>query len=116
MSNKILIDEAVVLQAAEALENAWLDASMGKGDVARHTKAITALRQALSDSVEQPRAEGTLAPAPVPEAHKPLTQDMVESCPYPGEGMREAYFAGWLKAEAAHGITSGKATEKGGAA
>ena len=47
---KILIDEAVVWQALEALENAWLDASMGKGDVARHTKAITALRQAL----EQP--------------------------------------------------------------
>jgi hypothetical protein len=50
MTNKILIDEAVARQALEALENAWLDASMGKGDVARHTEAITALRQALADA------------------------------------------------------------------
>ena len=35
--------------ALEALENAWLDASMGKGDVARHTEAITAIREALAE-------------------------------------------------------------------
>ena len=39
-----------------------------------------------------------------PPASKPLTQDMVESCPYDGETLRGAFFDGWLKAEAAHGI------------
>jgi hypothetical protein len=39
--------------ALEALENAWLDASMGKGDVARHTEAITALRQAIEQAQKQ---------------------------------------------------------------
>ena len=41
---------AVVQQALEALEDAVLDYSMGKGAVARHVEAITALRQLL----EQP--------------------------------------------------------------
>lgn len=41
-------------QALEALENAWLDASMGKGDVARHTEAITALRQAIEQAENYP--------------------------------------------------------------
>ena len=41
--------------AREALENAWLDASMGKGDVARHTEAIAAIREALASGAnEQP--------------------------------------------------------------
>jgi hypothetical protein len=39
-----------------------------------------------------------------PPASKPLTQDMVESCPYHGETLRGAFFDGWIKAEAAHGI------------
>ena len=57
---KILIDKAVVRQALEALENAWLDASMGKGDVARHTEAIAALRQAIADA-EQPAQQEPVA-------------------------------------------------------
>ena len=32
----------------EALQNAWLDASMGKGDVYRHNEAIKALKEALA--------------------------------------------------------------------
>ena len=47
----------------------------------------------------------TTPPAPA----QPLTQDMVESCPYDAETLRGAYFDGWLKAEAAHGITKGGA-------
>ena len=43
--------------ALEALENAWLDASMGKGDVARHTEAITVLREALVEQAAQPQQE-----------------------------------------------------------
>ena len=39
--------------ALEALENAWLDASMGKGDVARHTEAIAAIREALAEQTAQ---------------------------------------------------------------
>ena len=40
-------------QALEALENAWLDASMGKGDVSRHTAAITSLRQAIAEAEKE---------------------------------------------------------------
>ena len=32
----------------EALQNAWLDASMGKGDVYRHNEAIKAIEEALA--------------------------------------------------------------------
>ena len=42
-----------------------------------------------------------------PPASKPLTQDMVESCPYDEETLRGAFFDGWLKAEDAHGIKGG---------
>ena len=34
--------------ALDALKNAWLDASMGKGDVCRHIEAIKALEEALA--------------------------------------------------------------------
>ena len=39
--------------ALEALENAWLDASMGKGDVARHREAIAAIREAMAEQPAQ---------------------------------------------------------------
>jgi hypothetical protein len=49
---------AVVQQALEALEDAVLDYSMGKGAVARHVEAITALRQLLEqpEPVQEPQA------------------------------------------------------------
>jgi hypothetical protein len=50
---KILIDEAVVRQALEALDE-LTDTEQTYGALDRGDKAITALRQALSDSVEQP--------------------------------------------------------------
>jgi hypothetical protein len=53
-------DKAVVQQALEALEDAVLDYGMGKGAVARHVEAITALRQLLG-------AEAVQADAPVGE-------------------------------------------------
>jgi hypothetical protein len=43
----------VVQQALEALEDAVLDYSMGKGAVARHGEAITALRQLLEQPASQ---------------------------------------------------------------
>jgi len=51
------------------------------------------------------RAGGLPMEQPAPA--QPMTQDMVESCPYYAETLRGAYFDGWLKAEAAHGITKG---------
>ena len=51
----------VLKQALEALENAWLDASMGKGDVARHTAAITSIRQAIADAEKQEPDDLTIA-------------------------------------------------------
>ena len=55
-----------------------------------YDKAIDAVEKALA---EQPAQQ-----------EEPLTQDMVESCPYHGETLRGAFFDGWIKAEAAHGI------------
>jgi hypothetical protein len=49
---------AVVQQALEALEDAVLDYGMGKGAVARHVEAITALRQLLEQPASQ-RSENT---------------------------------------------------------
>ena len=123
--SKIQIDEAVVGLALEALEKALryqglMLLSDPPQDAWKYHRveqtaheAITALRQAL----EQP------APAPAHEAdeltiaymsglhegkkRKPLTDEMILSCPYDAETLRGAYFDGWLKAEAAHGITKG---------
>ena len=53
------------------------------------------------------RFEQAIAEAEQPAPAQPMTQDMVESCPYYAETLRGAYFDGWLKAEAAHGITKG---------
>jgi hypothetical protein len=155
---KILIDEAVVRQALEALED-FEDAiryDNEQDDIGAHVccgalsynphtkncrvvKAITTLQEALAEQQAQQEpvyvqtrhkdftewgtpldpkyrhskwAEGvemrllyaTTPPAPA----QPLTQDMVESCPYDGETLRGAFFDGWLKAEAAHGITKTK--------
>ena len=52
MTKEAISTERALRLALEALENAWLDASMGKGDVARHTEAITALRVALASRGE----------------------------------------------------------------
>tara|TARA_R110000868_G_scaffold8513_1_gene44014 strand:- start:427 stop:1041 length:615 start_codon:yes stop_codon:yes gene_type:complete len=43
-----MTDRDIMNLALEALESAWLDASMGKGDVYRHNQAITALRERLA--------------------------------------------------------------------
>jgi hypothetical protein len=43
--------------ALEALQNAWLDASMGKGDVYRHNEAIKALQEALVADLSAPKQE-----------------------------------------------------------
>lgn len=43
-----MTDRDLMQQALDALENAWLDASMGKGDVYRHNQAIAALRERLA--------------------------------------------------------------------
>ena len=48
----------------------------------------------------QPRGEATLA-------REPLTDERILSCPYDNSDMRSAFSEGWLKAEAAHGITKG---------
>ena len=45
--------QSALEQALEALENAWLDASMGKGDVCRHNKAITAIKEVLAQQNPQ---------------------------------------------------------------
>jgi hypothetical protein len=42
------------------------------------------------------------------QPRKPLTRDMIASCPYDGVTLARAFFDGWLKAEAAHGITKGQ--------
>ena len=50
-----------------------------------------------------------------PAPAQPLPDKAILSCHYEDENMRMAFFRGWAKAEAAHGITSGEATKKGGA-
>lgn len=57
MTDKITIDRAVVKQALEALEVStdWDLSATGKQG--QSVRAITALRSALSDSVEQPQQE-----------------------------------------------------------
>lgn len=60
-----------------------------------HFESWMILNEAICDAID------ALAEQP---ASKPLTQDMVESCPYDGETLRGAFFDGWLKAEDAHGI------------
>ena len=48
-----MTDKQLLEQALEALEEAVLDYSMGKGAVARHMKAITAIKQALAAPVQR---------------------------------------------------------------
>jgi len=62
-------------------------------------------QQALDAMADNARELGLTYEQPAPA--QPMTQDMVESCPYYAETLRGAYFDGWLKAEAAHGITKG---------
>jgi hypothetical protein len=127
---KILIDEAVVRDTLEALEAnsllvngddkegglAWCMDGYYSGcfdiePVNKQTnEAIIALHQALaSDALDKmsDNAKELGLSYEQPAQQEPLTQDMVESCPYDAETLRGAYFDGWLKAEAAHGITKG---------
>ena len=69
-------DEALKL-ALEALENAWLDASMGKGDVYRHNQAITAIKEALEQPAQAPwllESTQTLAKALARKFYPEVTQ------------------------------------------
>ena len=98
---KILVDEAVVGQALEALELVWKD-----------HQAITALRQALekSEAVQEALAERPApAPAPVPEAHKPLTDEQIWDAYMNAPVDIDCHVADFHKVaraiEAAHGIT-----------
>lgn len=55
--------------------------------------------------VRPPTPLYTSAPTP----RKPLSEAMKEQCPYPEANptLRGAFYDGWLRAEAAHGITGG---------
>ena len=71
-----------------------------EGDIA-HARSVASRWNWNGTSPQaQPRGEAALA-------REPLTDERILSCPYDNSDMRSAFSEGWLKAEAAHGITRG---------
>jgi hypothetical protein len=67
--------------ALEALQNAWLDASMGKGDVYRHNEAIKALEEALASEQEQCKYPNCDYPCMnLPDCHEQEQGEPVAQC------------------------------------
>lgn len=85
-------------------------------------KTVTAIREALAQPEQEPVAhtlncvcgavwdiksdgseEMAHTPDTTPPHRKPLSDEMKSQCPY-GSILQGAFYDGWLKAEAAHGI------------
>ena len=114
--SKILIDEAVVRQALEALENHSGNYKLNKAECVKYNAVEAALRKAL----EQPRSEAALAQQSAERGEpdgirrKPLEERLKDAF-YEGFTSVETYNdkslndvdEEWLKYAAAHGITKG---------
>lgn len=114
-------DEALKL-ALEALEFVNQTGDTQTFDMCYASKAINAIREALAQPEQKPVAhtlncvcgavwdiksdgseEMAHTPDTTPPHRKPLSDEMKSQCPY-GSILQGAFYDGWLKAEAAHGI------------